>query len=47
MPVVRSIVRNAAQDQYALSSILLGIVDSFPFQMSRNLVTSDETLAGL
>ena len=47
MPVVRSIVRNAAQDDYALSSIILGIVDSFPFQNRRNLEPSEETLAGL
>jgi hypothetical protein len=47
MPVVRSIVRNAARDNYALSSIILGIVDSFPFQMRRNLEPSEETLAGL
>jgi hypothetical protein len=47
MPVVRSIVRNVAQDNYALSSIILGIVDSFPFQNRRNLEPSEETLAGL
>jgi hypothetical protein len=47
MPVVRSIVRNAARDNYALSSIILGIVDSFPFQMRRNLEPLEETLAGL
>jgi hypothetical protein len=33
MPVVRSIVRNAAKDDYRLTSIVLGIVDSLPFQM--------------
>jgi hypothetical protein len=33
MPVVRSILRNAAKDDYRLSSIVLGIVDSLPFQM--------------
>jgi hypothetical protein len=36
MPVVRSIVRNAATHQYALKSIVLGIVDSYPFQMRTN-----------
>jgi hypothetical protein len=30
---VRSILRNAAKDDYRLSSIVLGIVDSLPFQM--------------
>jgi hypothetical protein len=33
MPVVRGILRNAAKDDYRLSSIVLGIVDSLPFQM--------------
>jgi hypothetical protein len=33
MPVVRSIVRNAAKDDYRLSAIVLGVVDSLPFQM--------------
>jgi hypothetical protein len=33
MPVVRSIVRNAAKDDYKLTAIVLGIVDSLPFQM--------------
>jgi hypothetical protein len=33
MPVVRGIVRNAAKDDYRLSAIVLGIVDSLPFQM--------------
>jgi hypothetical protein len=37
MPVLRGILRNAAETDYALSSILLGIVDSYPFQMRRNL----------
>jgi len=35
-PVVRSIVRNAARHDYSLMSIVLGIVDSYPFQMSAN-----------
>ena len=46
MPVVRAIVRNAAKTNYALSSIILGIVDSYPFQMRRNL-PADEALAAL
>jgi hypothetical protein len=33
MPVVRSIVREAAAHQYRFSSIVLGIVRSRPFQM--------------
>jgi len=36
MPVVRSIVRNAAEHDYELKSIVLGIVDSYPFQMRSN-----------
>ena len=32
MPVVRSIARNAASQQYRFSSIVLGIVNSTPFQ---------------
>jgi hypothetical protein len=35
MPVVRSIVRNAAPDDYRFSSLLMGIVKSDPFQMNR------------
>jgi len=42
MPVVRSILRNAAETDYALTSIILGIVDSFPFQMRRNLPPADQ-----
>ena len=33
MPVVRSIVRDAARNNYKFSSIVLGIVKSAPFQM--------------
>ena len=36
MPVVRGIVRNAAKQDYSLKSIVLGIVDSYPFQMRQN-----------
>jgi hypothetical protein len=36
MPVVRGIVRNAAKHDYSLKSIVLGIVDSYPFQMRLN-----------
>ncbi|MGW8368180.1 MAG: DUF1592 domain-containing protein [Gammaproteobacteria bacterium] len=44
MPVVRRILRNAAEDDYTLTSIILGIVDSFPFQNRRNLPAEGETL---
>jgi hypothetical protein len=33
MPVVRSIVSDAEQNDYRFSSILMGIVNSDPFQM--------------
>jgi len=36
MPVVRGIVRNAAKHNYGMISIVLGIVDSYPFQMRTN-----------
>jgi cytochrome c5 len=35
-PAVRKIVRDAAKDRYRLSSIVLGIVKSIPFQMRRS-----------
>ena len=37
MPVVRSVVRNAAAQNYAMQSIVLGIVRSAPFQMRTKL----------
>jgi hypothetical protein len=36
MPVVRDIVRNAAKHDYSLKSIVLGIVDCYPFQNRLN-----------
>ncbi len=36
MPVVRQMVRNAAEHDYSLVSIVLGIVDSYPFQNRTN-----------
>jgi hypothetical protein len=33
MPVVRSVVRQAARDNYRFSSLIIGIVESAPFQM--------------
>jgi hypothetical protein len=41
MPQVRRILRNAATDEYRLSSIVLGIVDSLPFQMRTKLAEPD------
>ena len=35
-PAVRRIVRTAADDNYSWSSIVLGIVESVPFQMRRS-----------
>jgi Protein of unknown function (DUF1592)/Protein of unknown function (DUF1588)/Protein of unknown function (DUF1585)/Protein of unknown function (DUF1587)/Protein of unknown function (DUF1595)/Cytochrome C oxidase, cbb3-type, subunit III len=35
MPVVRSIVHQAERNQYRFSSLILGIVESEPFQMNR------------
>jgi hypothetical protein len=37
MPVVRRIVKKAAQSDYKLSSIVMGIVESAPFQMRTKL----------
>ena len=34
-PVIRSIVRDAARDNYRFSSIVMGIVKSAPFQMRK------------
>ena len=35
MPTVRSIVRAAKEDDYRWSSVILGVVESAPFQMRR------------
>jgi hypothetical protein len=37
MPVIRRIVKNAAPSNYALQSIVIGIVESAPFQMRTRL----------
>jgi len=37
MPVVRKIVKKAAQNDYRLSSVVLGIIESAPFQMRTKL----------
>jgi hypothetical protein len=33
MPTVRSVVRRASQHDYRFSSLVLGVVESAPFQM--------------
>ena len=43
MPVVRRIVKKAAQNDYRLSSIVMGIVESAPFQMRTKLETGSES----
>jgi hypothetical protein len=45
MPVVRRIVKKAAQNDYRLSSIIIGIVESAPFQM-RSKLEPAETVRG-
>jgi hypothetical protein len=40
MPVVRSIVKGSAKDNYAMQSIVLGIVQSNPFQMRTKLTNT-------
>ena len=44
MPVVRSIVRDAARNNYRFTSLVAGIIHSTPFQM-RVKTTADETKA--
>ena len=41
MPQVRRILRNAAESDYSMMSIVLGIVDSLPFQMRTKLSEPD------
>jgi len=43
MPVVRRIVKKAAQNDYRLSSIVMGIVESAPFQMRTKLEAGPES----
>jgi Protein of unknown function (DUF1592)/Protein of unknown function (DUF1588)/Protein of unknown function (DUF1587)/Protein of unknown function (DUF1585)/Protein of unknown function (DUF1595)/Planctomycete cytochrome C len=45
MPVVRAIVRDSAPRNYRLSSIVLGIVSSAPFQMRTKTVEKASTVA--
>jgi Protein of unknown function (DUF1592)/Protein of unknown function (DUF1588)/Protein of unknown function (DUF1587)/Protein of unknown function (DUF1585)/Protein of unknown function (DUF1595) len=42
MPVVRRIVKKAAQNDYRLSSVVMGIVESAPFQMRTKLEATPE-----
>jgi hypothetical protein len=41
MPVVRRIVRDAARADYRFGSIVMGIVESVPFQMRTKLEPGD------
>jgi hypothetical protein len=43
MPVVRSIMRGAAKNNYAMQSIVLGIVQSSAFQMRTKLTNTNAT----
>ena len=36
MPAIRKIVRDAAESDYRWSAIILGVVESVPFQMRRS-----------
>jgi hypothetical protein len=47
MPVVRGVVRGAAAQNYAMQSILLGIVRSNPFQMRTKLGDTGTAPQGL
>jgi hypothetical protein len=42
MPTVRRIVKKAGQNDYRLSSIVTGIIESAPFQMRTRLETTLE-----
>jgi hypothetical protein len=41
MPVIRSIVRKASRNDYAFGAIIMGIVDSAPFQMRTRLESAE------
>ena len=40
-PAVRKIVRDSKKDEYRFSSVILGIVESSPFQMRRAEMSED------
>ncbi|MEP7352042.1 MAG: DUF1592 domain-containing protein [Acidobacteriota bacterium] len=42
MPLVRSIVKNAAKSNYKFSELVLGVVRSEPFQMNQKLQTENQ-----
>jgi len=42
MPLVRSIVHDAAKNNYRFSSLVLGVVKSEPFQMNEKMVVTDK-----
>jgi hypothetical protein len=43
MPAIRAVVRDAAKSNYKMSSFILGVINSAPFQMSKveNLLTTE------
>jgi hypothetical protein len=41
MPVIRSIVRKASRNDYAFGAIIMGIIESAPFQMRTRLESVD------
>ena len=41
MPVVRSVVHDAARDRYRFSSLVMGIVKSVPFEMKKSQAGED------
>lgn len=43
MPVIRSIVRDAGKNDYRFSSLLMGVINSPPFQMRTKLDESTAT----
>ena len=47
MPTVRTIVRRAASDKNRFSSLILGVVESAPFQMRIKKTDAAATRAGL
>ena len=44
-PAVRAIVREAARNNYQFSSLVLGVVESVPFQMRESQKPEDQTPA--
>ena len=45
MPTVRRITRDAARNNYALTSLVLGVIESLPFQMRRVVAQFGESVA--